>query len=276
VAVLGKYDGLVPIVLVIEPDSLPNLSTNRADPRCGNAATVTAYQQGVAYAVEAIGQATSHVSIYLDAGHGGWLGWKDNMKDFVTTIKGLGVASHLRGFATNVAGYQALGKMCPEYDWCLNNAHPSDECCYDPCGLTAEWDPSQNEHNYAMHLRKAMSEGIDGFEPHIIIDTGRNGVANERADCANWCNIRGAGVGLIPTTATADPALIDAYFWLKTPGESDGCTQTLPDGKQCPRFDADCGSPDSLGSATGEPRAPEAGAWFDYQIKMLAKNAHMQ
>uniref|UniRef100_A0A7S2JH34 Glucanase n=1 Tax=Zooxanthella nutricula TaxID=1333877 RepID=A0A7S2JH34_9DINO len=276
VAVLGKYDGLVPIVLVIEPDSLPNLSTNRADPRCGNAATVAAYQQGVAYAVKAIGDHTSHVSMYLDAGHGGWLGWKNNMLDFVKTIQDLGVAAHLRGFATNVAGYQALGKMCPEYDWCLNNAHPYDECCYDPCGLTAEWDPSQNEHNYAMHLRKAMSEGIAGFEPHIIIDTGRNGVANERADCANWCNIRGAGVGLIPTTATADPEIIDAYFWLKTPGESDGCTQTLPDGTQCPRFDADCGSPDSLGSWPGEPRAPEAGAWFDYQIKMLATNAHME
>merc|ERR1719401_2294530 len=276
VKVLQKYDGLVPIVLVIEPDSLPNLSTNRADPRCGNAATVAAYQQGVAYAVKAIGDHTSHVSMYPDAGHGGWLGWKDNMKDFVTTVQGLGVASHLRGFATNVAGYQALGKMCPEYDWCLNNRHPYDECCYDPCGLTAEWDPSQNEHNYAMHLRKAMTEGIQGFEPHIIIDTGRNGVANERADCANWCNIRGAGVGLVPTTATADPELIDAYFWLKTPGESDGCTQMLPSGESCPRFDQDCGSPDSLGSDPAEPRAPEAGAWFDYQVKMLAKNAHMQ
>lgn len=45
-----------------------------------------------------------------------------------------------------------------------------------------------------------------------------------RNDCANWCNIRGAGVGVQPTFHTADTSMIDAYFWLKTPGESDGCT----------------------------------------------------
>jgi len=275
--VLSRYDGKVPIVLVIEPDSLPNLSTNRADPRCGNPATVTAYQEGVSYAVRRIATATRSVAIYLDAGHGGWLGWKNNMQDFVQTVRGLNVAQFLRGFATNVAGYQALGEMCGEYDWCLPmNGHSDDPCCYDPCGLSAEWNPSQNELNYALHLRKAMSEGIPSFEPHMIIDTGRNGVANERVKCADWCNIRGAGVGLVPTTATAKPELIDAYFWLKTPGESDGCTETLPSGEACPRFDADCGSVDSIGSQPGEPRAPEAGQWFDYQIKELAKNAHMQ
>ena len=91
-----------------------------------------------------------------------------------------------------------------------------------------------------------------------------------RQDCSNWCNIRDAGVGLKPTAKTGSP-MIDAYFWLKTPGESDGCTQTLPDGKQCPRFDSMCASQDSLGSRSGEPRAPEAGAWFDYQIKQLAQ-----
>jgi len=70
--------------------------------------------------------------------------------------------------------------------------------------------------------------------------------------------------------------LVDAYFWLKTPGESDGCTQTLPEGGMCPRFDADCGAGDALGSRPGEPRSPEAGRWFDYQVKELAKNAHFE
>jgi len=36
-----------------------------------------------------------------------------------------------------------------------------------------------------------------------------------------------------------------------------------------------CGSVDSIGSAQGEPRAPEAGQWFDYQIKQLAQNAKL-
>ncbi|CAE8626734.1 unnamed protein product [Polarella glacialis] len=274
--VLKSYGGTVPVVLVIEPDSLPNLSTNAGDPRCGNAATKSAYKKGVSYAVQSLAAADPKAAIYLDAGHGGWLGWPNNMADYVQTIKSLDVADHLRGFASNVAGYQPLGSICPTYDYCLNGAHPEHACCADPCGLLSKWDPAQNELNYALHLRKAMSEGIPGFEPHMIIDTGRNGVADMRADCANWCNIRGAGVGLVPTTATAKEDLLDAYYWLKTPGESDGCTEMLPDGSKCPRFDADCGSPDSLGSKSGEPRAPEAGQWFDYQIKQLAQNARMQ
>ena len=274
-SVLRQFSGRVPVVLVIEPDSLPNLSTNLADPRCGNDATKSAYQGGVSYAVKALAAADPHAAIYLDAGHGGWLGWKDNMKDFVQTIKGLGVSDLIRGFASNVAGYQYVGEVCPTYDFCLNNAHPNHPCCSDPCGLTSQWNPSHNEMQYALHLRKAMSEGIRGFVPHMIIDTGRNGVPGMRSDCANWCNIRGAGVGLAATTDTAKPSVVDAYFWLKTPGESDGCSQTLPDGGSCPRFDEDCASVDSIGFRPEEPRAPEAGQWFDYQIKQLAANAHL-
>ena len=40
VGVLKQFDGKVPIVLIIEPDSLPNLATNQGDPHCGNTATV--------------------------------------------------------------------------------------------------------------------------------------------------------------------------------------------------------------------------------------------
>jgi len=74
----------------------------------------------------------------------------------------------------------------------------------------------------------------------------------------------------------ANSSLVDAYFWLKTPGESDGCTQTLPEGGTCPRFDADCGAGDALGSRAGEPRAPEAGHWFDHQVKELAAKANFE
>lgn len=49
----------------------------------------------------------------------------------------------------------------------------------------------------------------------------------------------------------------------------------LPDGSACKRFDSFCGSEDSIGSRSGEPRIPEAGKWSDYQIKQLAANANM-
>jgi len=276
--ILREFNGKVPMVLVIEPDSLPNLSTNQADPRCGNEGTRNAYKRGVAYAVSTLAAAAPAAALYLDAGHGGWLGWENNMNDFAELIGSLGVAQHLRGFASNVAGYNPLGRqVCPSWDWCFPHKNNlGDPCCADPCRLTIDYNPSVSELNYALHLRKAMSAAMRDFEPHMIIDTGRNGVDDVRSQCKNWCNIRGAGVGHLPTAGTAAPDLVDAYFWLKTPGESDGCTQKLPDGNDCPRFDADCASPDSIGTRGNEPRAPEAGAWFDFQIKQLAANANMQ
>ena len=43
---------------------------------------------------------------YVDAAHGGWLGWENNMGDFVSLVDGLGIAPKIRGFSTNVANYQ--------------------------------------------------------------------------------------------------------------------------------------------------------------------------
>ncbi|HUQ97887.1 MAG TPA: glycoside hydrolase family 6 protein [Gemmatimonadaceae bacterium] len=54
---------------------------------------------------------------------------------------------------------------------------------------------------------------------HFIIDTSRNGLNADRA--GNWCNPKGQRVGTRPTTHTGN-ALVDAYLWIKTPGESDG------------------------------------------------------
>ncbi len=36
-----------------------------------------------------------------------------------------------------------------------------------------------------------------------------------------WCNPSGEALGAQPTAATGD-ASVDAYFWVKRPGESDG------------------------------------------------------
>jgi len=272
VEVFKKFPS-VPIVAIIEPDSLPNLATNQGDAHCGNTATNTAYKQGIPYAVKAIAGCKNVVQ-YLDSGHGGWLGWNDNMDKFHQIVSDLSITQYIRGFATNTANYQPIGVACPSVGYCLNNQHQDDPCCADPCKLESQYNPANNEMNYIFELNQRFSSG-GGFQPHFVLDTGRNGVANMRKDCANWCNIRGAGVGLKPTTSTANNTLIDAYYWLKTPGESDGCTQTLPDGSQCARYDSFCGSADSLGSQSGEPKAPVAGNWFDYEIKQLAQNAHM-
>jgi cellulose 1,4-beta-cellobiosidase len=180
--------------------------------------------------------------MYLDAAHGGWLGWQDNMKAFINLLSSMSFSlSSLRGLSTNVANYQPIGTLCPwqssdgsRNDYCLNNQHQSDACCADPCKLESQWNPGNNELNYAYSLQKNFALST-GWTPYVIIDTGRNGVSDMRSDCANWCNPRGSGIGLYPTSTTPNPTLTDAYYWLKTPGESDGCTSTLPDGSQCKR-----------------------------------------
>lgn len=55
---------------------------------------------------------------------------------------------------------------------------------------------------------------------HYVIDTSRNG-AGPTDDPLYWCNPSGRALGTPPTTATAD-GNVDAYLWVKRPGESDG------------------------------------------------------
>jgi len=270
----------VPKVLVIEPDSLPNLATNLGDARCANTATQASYVEGIRYAVQSFAS-IPNVTVYLDGAHGGWLGWPNNANAFASIVSRLGVASLIRGFATNVANYQPLGEQCtfpvgsdPTRFCAPGGAGAQHSCCTaDPCGLASQFNSAVHELNYVVILHYAMSRAIAGFDPHFLIDTGRNGVNGPRSSCSNWCNIRGAGIGRVPTTAGLPPK-IDALLWLKTPGESDGCSATLPSGGNCPRYDVACGSVDSLGSRTGEPLAPEAGQWYTYQIQQLAANAH--
>jgi len=281
IKVLQKYQDKVPTVVVVEPDSLPNLATNLAIPWCGSNSTHAAITKGVKYALHQLDTQASKVTVYLDAAHGGWLGWENSMEAFMKVLKEIEMPTTIRGFATNVANYQPLGVKCPwcpndgyRNDFCLNGKHASHPCCEDPCGLLTQWNNGNNELNYAQFLVAAADEML-GMKAHVIIDTGRNGVVDNRQDCANWCNPRGSGAGLKSTSHTADPSYVDAYFWLKTPGESDGCSKDLPNGGgRCPRYDKNCKSVDSLSSKASEPRSPEAGQWFDFQVKEIARLAN--
>lgn len=63
-----------------------------------------------------------------------------------------------------------------------------------------------------------ISAGVSGR--HFIIDTSRNGQGSN----GEWCNPTARGIGAKATANTGAP-LVDAFFWIKRPGESDGsCT----------------------------------------------------
>jgi endoglucanase len=72
---------------------------------------------------------------------------------------------------------------------------------------------------YGHRLVTALAE-VGG--KHFVIDTSRNGNGPPEGDrSTTWCNPPGRALGTPPTLQTGDP-VVDAYLWIKRPGESDG------------------------------------------------------
>ncbi|KAI5811773.1 exoglucanase 3 precursor [Peziza echinospora] len=233
----------VSVVLVIEPDSLPNLITNIDESRCK--AAEAGYMEGTVYALKQLN--LPNVAMYLDAGHGGWLGWDENLKPgaaiFGKVYKDAGSPSQVRGLAINVANWNAFDLNPGEFEDAAD----------------AKYNSAQDEKRYA-HLLAPQLESA-GFPAHFIMDTGRNAVQGLREEWGNWCNIKGTGFGVRPTTSTGD-SLFDAFVWIKPGGESDGTSDSSAD-----RYDANCGKSDS------DKPAPQAGQWFQSYFETLVKNA---
>jgi endoglucanase len=92
---------------------------------------------------------------------------------------------------------------------------------------------------------RALSRRLGGR--HFVVDTGRNGNGASQADGGRpeaWCNPPGRALGADPTTNTRQ-TLVDAYLWVKFPGESDGACR---------------------------PGAPEAGQWWPEYALELVRN----
>jgi endoglucanase len=93
----------------------------------------------------------------------------------------------------------------------------------------------ENAHGFALNtsnyrameellpFAKKLSELLGGA--HGIIDTSRNGAGPVGVE---WCNPPNRKLGSYATTDTADPSYLDAYLWLKVPGESDGSCNGAP------------------------------------------------
>jgi cellulose 1,4-beta-cellobiosidase len=296
-----KYASLR-IVNTIEIDSLPNLVTN-VTPRAtatANCDTMKAngnYIKGVGYALNKLGDAPN-VYNYVDAGHHGWIGWDDNFSTTVQTIKQAATAEgatvdDVQGFITNTANYSALkepyftindsvaGKSVRESKW-------------------VDWNRYTDELSFAQAFRQeAVNQGF-ASGVGMLIDTSRNGWGgtarptgpgattdvdtyvnggriDRRIHVGNWCNQSGAGLGERPQASPA--AGIDAYVWIKPPGESDGSSTAIAndEGKG---FDRMCdptytGNPRNNNNMSGAlPNAPLSGHWFSAQFQELMKNAY--
>jgi endoglucanase len=96
------------------------------------------------------------------------------------------------------------------------------------CGVDEAHGFALNVRNYRaieelIPFGQKLSELLGGA--HFVIDTSRNGVGPLGVQ---WCNPPGRKLGAAPTLETAIPQLIDAYLWLKRPGEADGACNGAP------------------------------------------------
>jgi endoglucanase len=67
-----------------------------------------------------------------------------------------------------------------------------------------------------------LAEALGG--KHFVVDTSRNGSGPLPGV---WCNPPGRALGTPPTTGTGEP-VVDAFLWVKRPGESDGTCEGGP------------------------------------------------
>ncbi|ACU36136.1 glycoside hydrolase family 6 protein [Actinosynnema pretiosum subsp. pretiosum] len=297
------------IVAVIEIDSLPNLVTNVSPrptqtPNCDTMKANQNYQNGVAYAVSKLGD-IGNVYNYLDSGHHGWIGWGDPIPEYdnfhasakmMASILGREGATKadVHGFITNTANYSALEEPFWTVDDVVGGQAVKEKSKW------VDWNDFNGELGFATAFRQELV--ANGFDAGVgmLIDTSRNGWGgsgrptakssstdpsvyvdqsriDKRIQKGNWCNQSGAGLGERPKAAPKPN--IDAYVWIKPPGESDGSSTQIPN-NEGKGFDRMCdptygGNPRNGNNPSGAlANAPISGHWFSAQFQELMRNAY--
>jgi endoglucanase len=294
------------VVIILEPDALADLPSDCGyDPTLVNIPQATAdrYTQ-ITYALTTL-NAGAQTLVYLDAGNSHWQAVPIMTQRLVTA----GI-QQAQGFFTNVSNYNlnnyettydtwisdclAFGMDPEQGGWRLGNYSYCASQYYSPLGAvdpdniatwiyTTEW--------YQQNMGTAVPT------THFVVDTSRNGQGpldasiyanppyNQPASViqtltsGSWCNPPERGLGTHPTASTGVP-LLDAYLWVKTPGQSDG-TCDAAGGVRAWDYAAytQPGWPaDAAGQAVFDPLwgldDPAAGAWFPQQALNLAEQAN--
>lgn len=274
-------------VVILEPDAL-GLIPSACNGGAGEPGfTDAARFEELNYAVDAL-VAQPNTIVYLDATHSAWL----NVHDAATRLLRAGV-QRAQGFFLNVSNFQYTPNLVQYGTWiskCIARitGTPSSDDCPDQywnggphpahiADLLGEWTgvalsrygvwsdttDTPELNTSGENTRYAGTTGTT----HFVVDTSRNGLGPWQFPSTypndgvaqDWCNPPGRGLGARPAAAPlADNALVDAYLWIKIPGESDG---------QCTRGTAGPTDPE-WGVAD-----PAAGQWFPQQALQLAQLA---
>ena len=215
--------GDAPAIVIVEPDGLALMPAD-----CGQPDTFDRMAL-IRHAATAL-HAAPGAAVYLDAGNSGW----HPAAEMAARLVAAGVANvaDVEGFALNVSNYHR----------------------------------TQDEIGYGTEVAAeiARAAGPAAADVHFVIDTSRNGRgpwlapnAHPDGDTQVWCNPPDRGLGERPTSDTGLP-LVDAYLWIKIPGESDG-----------EGFRWTNGPTDPVRGVI----APAAGQWFADMALELARNA---
>jgi endoglucanase len=209
------------------------------------------------YAVDKL-KAQPNTLVYLDGTHSAWL----NVGDASHRLVQAGV-ERADGFFLNVSNYQFSANLAQYGKWissCIAYATQLVPGDYVNCPnqywnggplpakiaeLLGEWtgvaldrfgewsDDSDVPELNTSGINLRYGNMLGGVAPatRFVIDTSRNGqgpwLPPAYPDPQDWCNPPDRGLGLRPSADTGNP-LLDAYLWVKIPGESDGeCTRGL-------------------------------------------------
>lgn len=211
--------------------------------------------------------ALPNTAVYLDGTHSGWLGVGDISQRLIA-----GGVEKADGFFLNASNYVQTERLAKYGTWVSDCINLSVNSWYEPSYCGSQYYPASPDDfstwgkTDAQYAQAYIDTGLTpdpAAQAHFVIDTSRNGVgpwaapAGWEGDAEVWCNPPDRGAGARPTTDTGN-ALIDAYLWIKVPGESDG---------QCYR-----GTGGPLDPVRGI-EDPAAGQWFAQQARELIANA---
>jgi cellulose 1,4-beta-cellobiosidase len=294
-----KYaDSNLRIVAVVEPDSLPNVVTNQSMPHCSTSTPF--YEQGITYALNQL-HSVPNVYSYLDIAHSAWLGWPSNMQatpavyNQVVLGTTAGYAS-IDGFISDTANYT------PTQEPFLTNPNLTVGGQQLDSANFYQFNPTFDELSYDTAMYNTLVAAGFPASKKFLIDTSRNGwggpdrpstldsspttpqayVDANKVDLrpfrGDWCNQNGAGIGARPQDQPLGASSpIEAYVWVKPPGESDG---DFPSGAHAhgdPHCDPAGTNTDGNGGTYSTGSIPgfdvPAGQFFPAEFHMLVDNA---
>jgi endoglucanase len=285
-------------VVILEPDSLGKMPSDcNLQPSSSYPFTDSERIAEVSYAVSAL-EKDRGVSVYLDGTHSAW----QSVGTMTQRLLAGGVRQ-AQGVYLNVSNYQPTPELTDYGTWisdcialvtdpasafannpsaCASQYYPATQSDFSTWGLTTQW--------YAQNMGSAVAT------THFVIDTSRNGNGpNSMTQYANppynqpasvistlaagsWCDPPGAGTGIRPTADTG-VALLDAYLWVKVPGESDGQCDAAGGVRAWdyldytqPGWPATAAAQQLFDPLWGTVDAA-AGAWFPQEALQLAQDA---